>query len=687
MSDKITRQIPGNIPDGVIRNQQLDLSQLPQKIIANEFFECSLTGEASELYGELGPNLISCKLDNVTFPSGVSHFDAKDTLFLRSQIRYKFERIMATQCAFRDVTFSGATLKDTAFIDSVFEDVEFVDCDFSVATFKSDVFRDCSFVRCKSSNKLFEHCLFFHCHFASITLQEGSILQNYGIHLGDTVDLLIYSAETGEPLPIADLTPKNRLEKISLEYFYGLNLNESQDLLEVVQFKLDDATKTNILHMVTGIRQLTSFLLFLYSESRILLLFPLQLFWSIDQFLGSQENELPLKVLEALEISSARLRRVYEEICLSIPPSEDYRLLIREEYSKDDLRAIIEELGVDVEIRNFRPFNSPSLADIASPNTFELFLFITFILSTRFRAEVDHYQAQRKLLDIGTRLISDGKTNPTAAYQALVTLNVPKLIYIRLSARISLSLIGRLRRIVLRVLEDESAHPGDSIARENGRQLSPYITILYLAANPPETIRLRLDREVKEIDSALRASGAGERFRLAQTWAVGARELQDSLLRYEPDIVHLSSHGDFSGKPILEKEDFYRDLDTDSARAIENSDMEFIHGLTQLFSVASQRVRCVVLNACHSAKVAEAISVHVDCVIGMSTTISDDAAIRFSWAFYHSLAYGKSIRIAFDLAIVQLELAGYRQSQVPMLFPGRSDPNEVVLVHPRHRRS
>ena len=681
MSDKIGHQIPGNIPDGVIRNQHLDLSKLPQRVVANELFECSLTGEASELYGELGPNLISCKLDHAVFPSGVSHFDAKDTLFLHSEIRYKFDRIMVTQCAFRDILFSGSTLRDTAFVDSLFEDVTFADCNFSVTTFKSNTFRSCSFLRCTTSNKLFEHCLFFHCHFLNIALQEGSILQNYGIQLSDTVDLSIYRAETGQPLAIEDMVPKNRLERISLQYFYGFNLNESQDLLEIVQFKLDDATSTNVLHIVSGIRQLTPFILFLYSENKVLLFFPLQLFWSIDQFLGSQgDNELPLNVLEALEVSLARLRRVYEEICLSLPPSDIYHLLIDEEYSENNLKGVIEELQVNVEVKNFRLFNSPSLAEITSPDAFDLLLFVTIVLSTRFRAEVDRYQAERKLLDIGTRLISNGKTNPTAAYQALIALNVPKFLYIRLSARINLSLLSRLRRMILRLLEDQSAYPEDPGSAVRS-ELPPPITILFLAANPPDTVRLRLDREIKEIDEALRASGVGKRFRIEQAWVVGERELQDSLLRYVPDIVHLSAHGASSGTLLLEKTGLVRDISQESGRRIKNSDEEVVQGLAQVFAIAGQHVRCVVLNACHSAKASEAISPYVGCVIGMSSTILDEAAVRFSWSFYNALAYGKSIKASFDLAIAQLALAGFQQSQVPQLFPGRSDPSALVLVY------
>jgi hypothetical protein len=594
---------------------------------------------------------------------------------------------MATQCALRGVSITGSTLRDTAFVDSIFEDVTFTDCNFSVTTFKSNTFRRCSFLRCSTSNKLFEHCLFYDCYFLQISLQEGSILQNLGIQLGDTIDLTLYRAETGESLRIEDLAPMNRLERISLQYFIGANLNESQDLFEIVQFKLDDATRTNILHIVTGIRQLTSFLLFLYSEGRLLLFFPLQLFWSIDQLLGSYgERELPLNVQEALEISAARLRRIYEEICLTIPPSSVYYLLVREEFSEKDLRDLIEQLDLKAGIRSFRPFNSPSLAEIISRDAFDLLLFVTLILSTRFRAEIDRYQVERKLIDIGVRLISDGKANPVAAYQALVALNVPKFLYIRLSARINLTLLGRLRRMVLALLDNPSPNSEEPRVRQGSENPIP-VTILFMATNPPETVRLQLDQEVKGIDEALTASGIRERFKLEQAWAVGERELQDNLLRYEPDIVHLSCHGSFSGKPLLGRVRTLQVIDHECEQGVYDSDAEEIKGLAQLFALASHHVRCVVLNSCYSAAVAEAISPYVDSIIGMSDTILDEAAIRFSWSFYNSLAYGRSVKISFDLAIAQLALAGYNQSEIPKLFSGKCDPSAVVLVRRDNQRS
>lgn len=71
-------------------------------------------------------------------------------------------------------------------------------------------------------------------------------------------------------------------------------------------------------------------------------------------------------------------------------------------------------------------------------------------------------------------------------------------------------------------------------------------TILILAANPRGTSTLRLDEEVREIDLGLQRAKKRELFDLKQRWAVRVQDVYQSLLDFEPQIVHFSGHG--SGK-------------------------------------------------------------------------------------------------------------------------------------------
>ena len=76
--------------------------------------------------------------------------------------------------------------------------------------------------------------------------------------------------------------------------------------------------------------------------------------------------------------------------------------------------------------------------------------------------------------------------------------------------------------------------------------------------------------------------------------------------------------------------------------------------LRDLFRDIKDRVRCVVMNSCHSEALASAISTQIDCVIGTSTAIPDDDAVRFSAKFYEMLASGMSVQTAFNRGCSQI---------------------------------
>ena len=199
--------------------------------------------------------------------------------------------------------------------------------------------------------------------------------------------------------------------------------------------------------------------------------------------------------------------------------------------------------------------------------------------------------------------------------------------------------------------------------------------VLFLGANPPGTDRLLLDREVRAIGEVLRSASGYEPFELEQSWAVTVHQLQDGLLHHRPDILHLSGHGRADGLLVLESDEADRDLDSGSKPS-------FLPALGKLFGTAKGKLRCVVLNACHSANAAGIIAEYVECVIGMSDSIGDDAAIRFSRAFYHAIAHAQSVRAAFEIGTAQIGLGGSQDPGAPLLIARRSDPAAVFFARP-----
>jgi CHAT domain-containing protein len=102
--------------------------------------------------------------------------------------------------------------------------------------------------------------------------------------------------------------------------------------------------------------------------------------------------------------------------------------------------------------------------------------------------------------------------------------------------------------------------------------------------------------------------------------------------------------------------------------------------LHQLFHTLKDNVRCVVLNACYSTQQAAAIAEVIDCVVGMSSGVSDEAAIEFSTAFYRALGHGRNVETAFALGVGQLKLIGQTEHDVPQLLSLRNLASQLTFV-------
>lgn len=195
------------------------------------------------------------------------------------------------------------------------------------------------------------------------------------------------------------------------------------------------------------------------------------------------------------------------------------------------------------------------------------------------------------------------------------------------------------------------------------------INILLLAANPTDTQRLRVDEEMRAIDQALRQAEYRV-FDLRSHGAVRIDDLQELLLRHRPDIVHFSGHGSQHNAIILQE-------------ATGNPAPVRATALRNLFRVLKDNVRCVVLNACYTAEQAAAIAEVIDCVVGMSDAISDDAARQFATAFYRALGYGQTVQAAFALGSNLIELHDLPEAHKPVLMADRVAPTTIRFVDPK----
>lgn len=209
------------------------------------------------------------------------------------------------------------------------------------------------------------------------------------------------------------------------------------------------------------------------------------------------------------------------------------------------------------------------------------------------------------------------------------------------------------------------------------KQTLPVKSILILAANPKGTTSLRLNEEVRELQTGLERSRYRDRFTIYQRWAVTTTGVRRALLDCKPSIVHFSGHG--LGSEILDSElSSSRKVHAIPETTVETEGLLFeneigrpqlvsTEALADLFSLFSNHVECVVLNACFSATQATAISHHIPYVVGMKRGIGDQAAIKFSLGFYDALLAGESINFAYRLGCNAIQLEGLPEHLTPVL--------------------
>lgn len=173
------------------------------------------------------------------------------------------------------------------------------------------------------------------------------------------------------------------------------------------------------------------------------------------------------------------------------------------------------------------------------------------------------------------------------------------------------------------------------------------ITILFLAADPQNLSRLRLGKELQDIQESLRMAGLREIFDVQTRMATRPKDLSQALLDVRPQIVHFSGHGAKSGSIFLED-------------PLGRSQPVPPDALADLFDLVADTVECVVLNTCYSQKQAKAIARSIKYVVGIKGKISDPAALAFTTGFYQALGNGKSIEAAYKYGCAQISMESGR---------------------------
>jgi SMODS-associated and fused to various effectors sensor domain/CHAT domain len=177
--------------------------------------------------------------------------------------------------------------------------------------------------------------------------------------------------------------------------------------------------------------------------------------------------------------------------------------------------------------------------------------------------------------------------------------------------------------------------------------------LLYLASNPSGKQELALSIEARAIQNELERSTLRDRFEFVTRWASQPEDLLHELRKQKPTLVHFSGHGDTPGV-------FFQGADRMPQHVANEA-------IVATFRTVRSPVQVVVLSACYSESLAQDLCAYVQCVIGMSSAIGDQAVTKFATGFYGGLGEGESVQDAFEHGRVAMGLHGASGTERPRL--------------------
>ncbi len=217
---------------------------------------------------------------------------------------------------------------------------------------------------------------------------------------------------------------------------------------------------------------------------------------------------------------------------------------------------------------------------------------------------------------------------------------------------------------------------------------TPTHTILFLAANPSDHAKLALGRESRRVEDKIRAAKYREHFAYTVLRDATPDDFQDRLLHDHPTIVHFSGHGiarqagASSGRDFVEASDDAREGIALVAGERGATVIVGAQALRSTFADFRDQIRLVVLNACHSRALAEAVAEVVEFAIGIEGPIHDEAARLFSEGLYSGLGAGRSVAEAVGMGRSRMRLNGFHDDadRPELLCRADADADQVRMV-------
>jgi GTPase SAR1 family protein len=155
--------------------------------------------------------------------------------------------------------------------------------------------------------------------------------------------------------------------------------------------------------------------------------------------------------------------------------------------------------------------------------------------------------------------------------------------------------------------------------------------ILFLAANSMPSVSLDLENELRSLEVEIRGTRYRDNVILTARHAVQPDDLVRYIRADRPSVVHFSGHSSKKGIFLRDGKDGFIKVSAPTLRQL----------------LEGRGIKLLVLNACYTQRHAKELLGAVNTIIGTTGAVGDDAALRFTIAFYRTLADGGSIRAAF----------------------------------------
>jgi hypothetical protein len=196
------------------------------------------------------------------------------------------------------------------------------------------------------------------------------------------------------------------------------------------------------------------------------------------------------------------------------------------------------------------------------------------------------------------------------------------------------------------------------------------LNVLYLTANPDDAHSLRVDAEIRQVQSAVRGSAYRDNISLEYRPAADLDSLIEGLNDHRPRIVHFSGHGYDGGIAVDSPKVGKRPVKTVSFKL-----------LAKALSATDDPPEIIVLNSCRSAGARKTFLPPAKIIIVMRESVSDLAATAFAAKFYAGIAAGQSVKAAFAQGKIAVEMVSLNEADTPDLLVATGvDPSKAVLT-------